>query len=340
MSCRGLLIAVTALAGGCVLAPPAPEPGAPATLPEALPEPSAAEPPPAPPAPAPPVRDAVPQPSAADAELERKRILVVRSSDIADLQAVAEALDAVLGARYELEHVSLSAAPDIGHGAADLAGAVAIGLEAAAFAARELSVPIVFCQVFGYEPLLALPAALYGVAALPPLDMQLASWMELAPQARAIGLIIGPEHADLVAEARRAAEAAGVELNAELATSDREALYRFKRLVPEIDGIWLFPDNDILSPRVIRELLAYALKHRVHTIVFSPALLEWGALLSVTSRAPDVAETVAAVLDELGNGSGHSVPPITPLTQIEVRVNEHAAAALGLVPAAALSRAE
>jgi hypothetical protein len=51
----------------------------------------------------------------------------------------------------------------------------------------------------------------------------------------------------------------------------------FKRLAPQIDGLWLVPDDRILSPAVLRELLNYAVSHGVRVCVFSDTLLQWGA---------------------------------------------------------------
>jgi hypothetical protein len=107
-------------------------------------------------------------------------------------------------------------------------------------------------------------------------------------------------------------------------------LYLFKRAAPEIDGLWLFPDNRILSPSVLRELLAYARAHRVGVLAFNDALLPWGALLSGAPVPADVADAVHRVLDRVVAGRTADLPPMTQLSASELNVNPQVAGALGL----------
>lgn len=291
--------------------------------------------------------DRVPRPGAgstpSSATHVPPRAIVLLSSDLAEFGAVATALDERLSGAFELERLVLTD-PNSRKRLATLdanapLAVVGIGFDAADFASRDLRVPVVFCEVFGYEQLLSARSGIYGVAPLPPLDMQLARWKRLAPGVTTVGTIIGPEHPGLIEEARHAAAEVGVKLEIRLASSDREALYRFKRLVPRIGALWLFPDNDILSPNVIREMLGYARDHGVHSIVFNPSLLDWGALVSMNSRPSDVAAAVARILETLAAGRTRTLPVLTPLTEIDVEVNETVAAELGLAEHAPAARA-
>lgn len=262
------------------------------------------------------------------------RVLVLRSSDGGSFRDVDAAVADMLGGRYPLTHLSLAEMRTPGTLEATRRSrydaAIAIGMEAADFAARELEVPTVFCQVFDYEALLESAPALYGVEALPPLALQLESWLELAPRSESIGIILGAGHHGLLEAARKAALDARIRIHVELAGSDREALYKFKRIAPGLDGFWLLPDSDILSPVALREMLAYALKHGVQSIVFNQSLLEWGGLLSVESRPDDIAVALGRVIDALTDASALPPPRMTPLTAIDVTVNDEVAALFGL----------
>ena len=147
------------------------------------------------------------------------------------------------------------------------------------------------------------------------------AWRRLDPNIKDIGAIVGEGHDDLLAEAERATLEAGVKLHPRTAKSDRETMYLFNRLVPEIDGFWLFPDNRILSPSVLRHLLTYGSRHKVQIAVFNPSMLELGATISSTSVESDVAATIVKVLKGLARGEGQSLPDVTPLTAIDVRTN-------------------
>lgn len=290
------------------------ERGAPA---EAAPAAEAAPPPP-------PARPGAEVAAALSPAAARQRVLVIESGEAAGYRAVADAVESALAADYDVTRLTLSSAAEPAGlaGGPEPAAAVTIGVRALELAARELDVPIVFCQVFGYDLALAAAPNVYGVAPLPPLDLQLEAWKGVADGLSEVGVVVSVRHEGLVAEARAAAADAGIELHARYATSDREALYLFKRLVPSIDGLWLFPDNDVLSPAVIREMLEYGRRHDVHTLVFNASLLEWGADVNVRAPPHDVAAAVKRVLHAATNGAGGALPPVSPLTGIEIRVNE------------------
>jgi len=198
---------------------------------------------------------------------------------------------------------------------------IAIGKRAATVANAYSKVPVVFCQVFNTADIDLDSDKVKGVAALPPLALQVAAWQELNPGLSNIGAIIGEGHEKLIDEASTAAGAAGLNFRYRIARSDRETLYMFNRLTPEIDGFWLFPDNRILSPSVLQQMLNYASRHRVQVAVFNPALLEYGAALSATSVDSDIATTVVSVARRIVHGDGNSIPDVTRLNAIDVQTN-------------------
>lgn len=198
---------------------------------------------------------------------------------------------------------------------------IAIGKRAATVANAYAKVPVVFCQAFNITDIDLDADNLKGVAALPPLAMQVAAWQQLNPGLSTIGAIVGAGHENLIDEASTAARTAGLNFHHRIARSDRETLYLFNRLTPEIDGFWLFPDNRILSPSVLRQMLSYASRHRVQVAVFNPALLDLGAALSATSVDSDIAATVVAVARQMVRGDGKSIPDVTQLNAIDVQTN-------------------
>lgn len=198
---------------------------------------------------------------------------------------------------------------------------IAIGLRAATVANAYSKVPVVFCQVFNIADIDLDSDNLKGVAALPPLSMQIAAWQELNPGLSNVGAIVGGGHEVLIDEANMAAVSAGLTFHYRIARSDRETLYMFNRLARGIDGFWLFPDNRILSPYVLREMLSYASRHRIQVAVFNPVLLDFGAALSTTSVDSDIAATVVAVAHRVMRGDGESIPTVTPLNAIDVQTN-------------------
>jgi len=291
--------------------------------PESTPDarPTEVEPAPAPEVTKPPV---VESPVVREPELFTQRVAIVLSDRKPAYENVAIELGELLQdyAIYDLTDKSLTPRGVFSNIADFDAGLViAIGLRAATVANAYSQVPVVFCQVFNISEIDLRSENLKGVASLPPLAMQVEAWQDLNPALKHVGAILGDGHEELLAEASQAAEAAGLTLHHRIARSDRETLYMFNRLTPDIDGFWLFPDNRILSPSVLRQMLAYASRHRVQVAVFNPALLDFGAALSATSVDSDIAETVVSVAHRVIRGDGESIPTVTPLNEINVQTN-------------------
>jgi hypothetical protein len=195
---------------------------------------------------------------------------------------------------------------------------IAIGLHAAEQAMSLSTLPVVFCQVFNID-VMESAVPIKGVSSIPPLAPQLKVWKQLRPDLSDIGAIVGEGHDELLAEAKIATAENGINLHYRIATSDRETLYMFNRMAPDIDGFWLFPDNRVLSLEVLKEMLRYANRHQVQIAVFNAGLLKMGAALSATTVDSDIAVTAVEVADRLINGDVDAIPARTPLHEVEMR---------------------
>ena len=173
---------------------------------------------------------------------------------------------------------------------------IAIGLRAAQSSVAMSEQPVVFSQVFNYAHHDLLKNNTRGVAALPPIDAQIAAWKEIDPAITRLGLIVGEGHDDLVTEAEIAAQRHGVQLVVQVTRSDQETLYYFRRMVRDIDGFWLMPDSRVLSARVLQQMLAEAKQQQVPVSVPSESMLALGAMISMTSAPSDVAEKIASIV--------------------------------------------
>lgn len=199
---------------------------------------------------------------------------------------------------------------------------IAIGLRAARSSVAMSQVPVIFSQVFNYSDHGLVTGNSRGVSALPPLDAHLDAWKKLDPMLARVGMIIGSGHETLLAEAEIAAQDHGVELQIREAGSDQETLYHFKRMIHEIDGFWLFPDNRILSPRVLTEILQQANRRHIPVAVSNEAMLRLGAAISVSTVAADIAATIVQVLERVRAGEIDAIPPLTQLSEVRVVTNE------------------
>ena len=203
---------------------------------------------------------------------------------------------------------------------------IAIGHSAAQAAMTWSTLPVVYCQVFNFKPGKGVRVPVKGVAAIPPLSLQVQEWLKADPELRRIGAILGDGHESLIAEAEAATAMNELAFQYQVAASDRETLYMFNRMAPDIDGFWLFPDNRVLSIAILKEMLSYAGRHQVQIAAFNPALLQLGAHLSVGTVDADIAKTALAVADRIINGELEAIPARTPLHQIDVRAASATAA--------------
>lgn len=286
-----------------------------------------------------PIEPAEPAPSTAPSisptpEASRADIAIVLDTSAPSHGAVAAEIVAALPPRfYRVVRVASNDTAALSALRDQSITIVAVGSGAVAAAREQLPrKPLVFCQVLAYEELLDGDDSIWGVRALPPLSLQLRSWKASDPTLRTIALIVSDPHGDLAAEAQQAADATATDLLIETSSSDRETLYLFRRLAAGVDGLWLLPDNQALSPSGLREILKLAAARGIGVLTFSDALLRRGALLSAASVPADVALTVRRVVEHVVAGRTADLPTMTPLSAAEFEVNQSVAAALGLPP--------
>jgi ABC-type uncharacterized transport system substrate-binding protein len=302
----GALLAVAAL-GGCSVISPDIEPEEIAVV--VVP----AEPPPAP------VIKPKPKPEPEPPKLQP--VAVVLSSGQPVFQDVANALTKHLE-DFQVFDLSDSSQPPVSVlrviNDSDSSVVIAIGLRAATSSVAMSDAPVIFSQVFNYQDHDLLNENSRAVAPLAPLDAQLAAWTKNDPTISRIGIILGEGHDALIEEAQLAAQKHKVELHIRIAASDQETLYIFRRMVQDIDGFWLFPDNRVLSNRSLREILKTAKRNQVAVAVPSESMLKIGATISLATEAEDIAATIAGIIRKLQSEGLASIPSITPLSAIRV----------------------
>jgi ABC-type uncharacterized transport system substrate-binding protein len=209
----------------------------------------------------------------------------------------------------------------------DIPLVVSIGLPAARMARGLSGKRVVFCQVFNYEDTDLVTPWMKGVAAMPPVNEQFRVWKQLSPRLKKVGVITGKNLSGLMEEAQAAARENGLELIHVEARSDKETLYAYKQLVPKIQGLWLVPDNRVLSREVIRDVMAHSVRAGKQVAVFSHQLLALGGLVSSESDYVDIAEQV---LERLKQAHKETGAPIIPLARATIRINTVMAKRLNL----------
>lgn len=212
----------------------------------------------------------------------------------------------------------------------DLPVIVAIGLSAAQLAQGLSGKKVIFCQVFNYEDTDLVTPWMKGVSATAPVREQFRVWKALHPKLTRVGVITGKNLQGLMEEAQAAAREYQIRLDHVEAGSDKETLYAYKQLSPKIQGLWLVPDNRVLSRDVIRDIMAHSVKEGKQVVVFRHELLGLGGLISAETSYADIAEQVLTRVRQAQEASGVPGAPVVPLTRTVIKINAVMAKRLNL----------
>jgi ABC-type uncharacterized transport system substrate-binding protein len=207
---------------------------------------------------------------------------------------------------------------------------VAIGLPAARMARELTGKKVIFCQVFNYEDAELVTSWMKGVSATAPVGEQFRVWKSLYPKLTSVGVITGKNLQGLMKEMQAAAKVNQIRLDRVEVRSDKETLYAYKQLSPKMQGLWLVPDNRVLSNDVIRDIMAHSVKEGKQVAVFGRELLGLGGLISAETSYADIAEQVLARVRQAQEVSGVPGAPVIPLTRTVIKINTVMAKRLNL----------
>ncbi len=293
------------------------------------------KPPPAPVTPKPVVIEEKAKPELPPPPLEQKAppppVVILVSEAIPAYQQVAEELEKLLAGRATVIYLS-KALQDRKQMAVQLKKPlyqqfVAIGLEAAreakGLAGKEDQ--LVFCQVFNYQDYSLIAPRAKGVGALPGSAEMFASWSAMSPGLKSVGVITGPGLDEVIATAAEVAGRHGIELRHKTVATDKELLFEYKQMAPSVQGLWLLPDNRVLSGRTIKELMTFSVRNAKQVVVFSDSLLRLGGVMSVTTRPQEIAAKVVGRLQAAAPGSEMPGPDLLLLEGGELQINRVAA---------------
>lgn len=178
---------------------------------------------------------------------------------------------------------------------------IAVGIEAANFLAPQANQrDIVFALVFNHREHRLLEKGMIGVSMLPPPEQVLRLFKAISPQVTALTLPVRSDLSDYATLARVEAGKLGLTLDTPEVGNDKELLLLTRKLDPAVRGLWLLPDNRVISKEGLQQLMAVSVKNGRQTIVFSPTLFPLGGLLSAEY---DEGATAARILEAIAEGT-------------------------------------
>ena len=170
-----------------------------------------------------------------------------------------------------------------------------------------------------------------GISLVPSQDILFGFWKKLDPNLRHVAVITGSNKEGLIMQAKKAAKKRKIKLTHVKVKSDLDLLHAAKNLPSDVQGIWLLPDNRVLSRRAIKELMTYGVKRGKQLAVFQPELLKLGGLFSIRHDEKDV---VAQTLKRLAKADHKEKIPgaaVNKLKSAYIQINTVVANRMGLL---------
>ena len=287
---------------------------------------------------------ALPLPASAD------DIVILKSSDILLYRQAVSGFKAELDSGYVVNEYDVGGDVRRGRHLAETLRAsnpklvVAVGLKATLAARLEIvDVPVIYCMVFDAAKHDLTASNFMGVTLHIPAEKQIKAIREFLPKAKRLGLLFDPEKTPgLVAEAKRAAQKAGIAVIESPVTSQKQVPQMLRQLLPTIDAVWLVPDSTVIpDEESLRFILGTALDQAKPVIGFSSEFARNGALLALSVAPDDIGKQVAHLADRIMK---HEVTPsgmtVAP-DRLRVAINLKSANFLGIpMPPDIVNRAQ
>lgn len=255
--------------------------------------------------------------------------------------AYQEAVEALLG---ELERAGVSRKEVLQLTPAEMGGAgplaprlfVTLGAEASsALVKTETRVPILSTLLprLSFERVLAesgrRPSGqLTALYLNQPLTRQFDLARLALPQARRLGVLLGPESQAQQARLEEAAQSRGLKLVSAHVKPAEPIFAELKKILDESDLLLALADPQVYNSGSIQNILLTSFRARVPMLAFSPAYVRAGALLALYSTPAQIGQQAGGMAR--GVLQGHPLGPPQHPQDFSVSVNEHVARSLGL----------
>jgi ABC-type uncharacterized transport system substrate-binding protein len=202
--------------------------------------------------------------------------------------------------------------------------------------------PLAFCMVSNPDEAgLANAVGVGGVAARVPVKNQLAAFRLVNPKGVRIGVLHGPDTADLIDDAQKGARLVRVALVPRLVSSERDVPHVMRELLTgaeAVDAVWMLGDHVLMTPQTRRYVIAETLKAGHPVYGSSDTLITEGALATDGPDPVSVGELLADLVDRLAAGERGRLDMRVP--RAELVINKKIAGKLKIeIPAEALKAA-
>ncbi len=178
---------------------------------------------------------------------------------------------------------------------------LAVGAKAATLAKENLSeTPMVYCAVITPEKHGFTVGNITGIAMEIPVKEQFRVFKSAVPTLKHIGVVYDPSKTEsLIRRAREEAHLLGLELIAVAVSHPRDLPGAIRRLLPQVQGVWMVPDSTVMTTDSIQFILLTTLQENVPLMAFSSALVKSGALLSLSPDYFTIGKQSSRLIDKI-----------------------------------------
>ncbi len=205
------------------------------------------------------------------------------------------------------------------------------------------NLPLIFTLVLdnptgqGANSTLDQPAS--GVTLMVPLRDQLQMIRQALPEARRVGLLHSRSSAALYSSVARQADELGLRLEPRVISGERDVPDALRSLLPNVDVVWMPPDNLVYDSRIIRFILLECFQNSVPIVAASRAVAEAGTPLALGVDYADIGRQTAEMALRRLSGAETGLRVVGP-RRVQLYINDFVASSLGLnIPKAVRDKA-
>lgn len=210
-----------------------------------------------------------------------------------------------------------------------------VGIWALQLVAEQPSdVPVVYAMVLNPPSVIGDDRKnITGASMNVPVKSTMEMLRRLGPQIRRVGVIFDQSKTGyLVKRAESAARDEGLQLVAKAIGASHEAIAALDSLQEAgIDAIWIPPDETVLAPEVIQQILLISYSKKLPVLGLSQNQAQLGAIVSLQfGSSEDIGKQAAELANTILDGRLPSELPYTTVRKVNVTVNLKAAQKLGV----------
>jgi putative tryptophan/tyrosine transport system substrate-binding protein len=202
--------------------------------------------------------------------------------------------------------------------------------------------PVVYAMVLNPPTIVGSARNVTGASMNVPVEHTIRLFKQLGPHIKRIGVIYNQARTGyLVRRAETVARENGLVLVANEIRSSRDAIAALDAIQDGIDALWILPDETILAPTVVQQMLLFSYRKRVPLLGLSESQAQAGALLALSfASGEDIGRQAGDLANNILAGKAAGELPYTTARQVKLTVNLKAAHRLGMeIPKSVLDQA-